>query len=264
MNLFDKNQTPQEKKNSLISALCTFLMMVLIVVICAFVGLNPPDPPIPEEGVEVNLGNSDQGLGDVEDPDNSENMQPTVPPAHSDGEHISTQSTPSVALKTSPNDTKANDSKVTQPAKTQDKPTQPQTNTNALFPGRRNNTQGGSQGVSNGTGNQGKEGGDPNSNRYDGQPGHGGAGFSLSGRKASTLPQPSYDKQKEGKIIVKIWVDRNGTVVKAEAPQKGTTISDNAMHRQAEMAAMKAKFNADPDAMEQQVGTITYVYRRNN
>ena len=258
-----RQQKEQEKKRTLISALCTLLFMGLVVTICAFVALYPPDPPIPEEGVEVNLGNSDYGLGDVDNPDNSENMRPT-PPARSDGEHISTQKAPSVGMKTSPNNTAANNSRNTTPSQTQEQQPQPQTNQNALFPGKRNNTNGGSQGVTQGTGNQGKEGGDPNSNRYDGQPGHGGSGYSLNGRKASALPTPSYDKQKEGKIIVKIWVDRNGNVTKVEAPQKGSTITDGAMLRQAEAAARKAKFNANPNAAEQQVGTITYVFRRNN
>lgn len=257
------NRDDKQKKRSLISALCTLLFMAMIVVVCAFVALYPPDPPIPEEGVEVNLGNSDYGLGDVDNPDNSENMRP-IPPAHSDGENISTQKAPSVGLKTSPNNTSANQTHNTTPSPTQEQTTQPQTNRNALFPGKRNNTSGGSQGVTQGTGNQGKEGGDPNSNRYDGQPGHGGSGYSLNGRKASSLPMPGYDKQKEGKIIVKIWVDRNGNVLKVEAPQKGSTITDGAMVRQAEAAARKAKFNADPSALEQQVGTITYVFRRNN
>ena len=53
----------QEEKNKTISGGITILCMALVVVVCLAFGYDPPDPPIPEEGVEVNLGNSDFGLG---------------------------------------------------------------------------------------------------------------------------------------------------------------------------------------------------------
>ena len=90
------------------------------------------------------------------------------------------------------------------------------------------------------------------------------AGWSLKGRSAMALPTPSSESNKEGKIIVKIWVDRSGKVLKAEAPEKGSTISDVTFVNKAKEAAKKAKFNADYNATETQVGTITYVFRRNN
>ena len=254
----------EDKKNSIISGIVTLLVMGLIVLLCAFMGLNPPDPPIPEEGVEVNLGNSDMGLGDVEDPNTTENMRDVPPPTPSQGENIATQKTSSVALNTSRDKTKANDQKVQeQPKTTPEKTEEPKVNSKALFPGK-TGQKGGSQGVSQGTGNQGKEGGDPNSNRYDGQPGNGGSGYSLTGRSARALPTPTYTSQKEGKIIVKIWVDREGVVTKCEAPEQGSTITETGLVAQAKAAAMKAKFSADPNATELQVGRITYVFRRNN
>ena len=80
----------QEKKNKFISGFTTALVLGLIVVICLAFGYDPPDPPIPEEGVEVNLGNSDNGLGDNPMPTASEASSAPRPAAAT--EHVSTQS----------------------------------------------------------------------------------------------------------------------------------------------------------------------------
>lgn len=250
----------QKNKNSIISGTATVLIMVILIVVCALMGLYPPDPPIPEEGVEVNLGNSDFGLGDNMVPEESSEqyVAPTQPSA---AENVSTQT---VEQTVSLNANRNADAKVTpkKPAEVvPEAPKEPQINSNALFKKReKTNTNGGSQGVTQGSGNQGKQGGDPNSNRYDGQPGQGGVGFSLAGRSSVALPHPSYDSNKEGKIVVKIWVDRDGNVTRAEAPERGSTISNTAMVNQAKQAALKAKFSKSESAAEVQTGTITYTF----
>lgn len=91
----------------------------------------------------------------------------------------------------------------------------------------------------------------------------GGAGFSLVGRSARALPSPNTSTQKEGKVVVKIWVDRAGNVTQTSAPEKGSTLTDLVLVNQAETAALKAKFSAKDDAPEVQTGTVTYVFRSN-
>ena len=239
-----------EQRNKIISAAGTLAILGLVVVACLLMGLKFPDPPIPEEGVEVNLGNSDMGLGDAENPQVDATPTPPTPPP-SQGENISTQKAPSAAINTTPNP---------QPTKPEtQQPEQPKMDPTKLF--KKSNKDGGSQGVTQGQDDQGKEGGDKNSNRYDGQPGNGGAGYSLNGRKASSLPLPNYNSQKEGKVVVKIWVNQQGVVTNVSAPEKGSTIYEGALVEKAKQAAKQAKFNADPNASETQVGTITYVFR---
>ncbi|MBQ9638105.1 MAG: hypothetical protein IJV22_00930 [Bacteroidales bacterium] len=252
-----------EKKDSITSAVITVVLVILLLIVSAFVGLNPPDPPIPEEGVEVNLGDSDFGLGNAETPEASEQMSAPKPPS-STGEDVSTQrSEETVSLNRSSNNSSAETSPVVEDNTETTK--EPVIDNRALFPGNRTKTDGGgSQGITQGQGNQGKQGGDPNSQRYDGAPGRGGSGWSLSGRRASSFPLPQYDSNKEGKIIVKIWVDRSGTVVRVEGPERGSNITEQGMVAKAKSAAMNAKFNADNNASELQVGTITYVFRRSN
>lgn len=91
----------------------------------------------------------------------------------------------------------------------------------------------------------------------------GGVGFSLAGRSARALPSPNTSTQKQGKVVVKIWVDRAGNVTQTSAPEKGSTVTDAALVRQAKAAALKAKFSAKEDAPEVQTGTLTYVFRSN-
>ena len=88
-----------------------------------------------------------------------------------------------------------------------------------------------------------------------------GSGFSLTGRSARSLPSPAYQGNREGKIVVKIWVDRIGNVTQVSAPEKGSTITDAELVLTAKEAALKAKFNPKEDAPEMQTGTVTYVFR---
>lgn len=254
-----------DKRNSIIAALVTLAFCLLLFGCCFWLGMYRQNPPPPEEGVEVNVGDSDFGSGDSPDPvSETAAAQPKVNNASNElSEDISTQSTDeTVALDR--NKKKPTEEKPQQEVK-EEVEQEPEINQRAIFPGNKNKAnKGGSQGVTTGTGNQGKEGGDPNSNRYDGTPGKGGAGYSLTGRKAAALPKPNYNSNKQGKVVVKIWVDRKGNVIKAEPGQKGSTTTDAYLLRKAKEAAMQAKFTPNNEAQEQQIGTITYDFRNFN
>ena len=83
------------------------------------------------------------------------------------------------------------------------------------------------------------------------------AGRTLNG----TLPKPSAGFDKSGTVVVDIWVDNYGTVVKAEAGGEGTNITDARLWAAARSAAMKASFNMSADAPAMQKGTITYIFK---
>lgn len=261
----DHNKIPEEKKNKIISASLTALLMVLIVIICHSFGYQPPDPPIPENGVEVNLGDSDMGIGENSEPSSS---VPTPPspnvrsvdnsPVEDDFLTQNTEESTSIAQKEpTKEDVKA---ETTQP----EKPKEPAINLNAIFKGSNNKNTTGSQGTNQGVGDQGKPDGNPNSKSYTGQAGNGGSSFNLSGRSVKSLPQPNYNTNEQGKIVVEIWVDPNGNVTRVNAPVKGSTITTSTLVEHAKAAARKAKFSPKSDAPEEQKGTITYVYRRAN
>jgi colicin import membrane protein len=122
-----------------------------------------------------------------------------------------------------------------------------------------------SQGEAGGSGNQGALGGEAGIGNYNGTgKGDSGTGFDLSGRTLSgTLPEPEYDSQEYGIVVVEISVDRNGNVVSAQPILKGSTTQDSYLRKMAVQAALKANFNSDGDAPAYQKGTITYHFNLN-
>lgn len=113
-----------------------------------------------------------------------------------------------------------------------------------------------------GPGTQGQLTGDLNTTSRTGSgQGNTGISFSLDGRSSlGGLPKPENNSQEYGKVVVKITVDRNGVVTKAEPILRGTTTSDLYLQNEAKKAALKARFNADPKAAAIQEGTITYIF----
>jgi hypothetical protein len=83
----------------------------------------------------------------------------------------------------------------------------------------------------------------------------------VEGRKVnkSTLVKPGYGVQESGKIVMDIWVDNYGNVIKAIVGD-GTTISNTKLIAEARAAAMKAHFDQKIDAPAMQEGTITYIF----
>jgi len=84
----------------------------------------------------------------------------------------------------------------------------------------------------------------------------------LQGRSVmGSLPTPAKDNiQKSGVVVVRIYVNREGTVINAIAGETGTTVTDKTLWDNAVAAAKKAKFNVSRNAPESQEGTITYVF----
>ncbi|MCF8343413.1 MAG: energy transducer TonB [Bacteroidales bacterium] len=113
-------------------------------------------------------------------------------------------------------------------------------------------------------GDPGKPNGTPGAENEDGKGGS-GDGFDVNlgdGRGYQNIPLPIYNSDDQGKIVVKISVDRDGRVVNAIAGAQGTTNTDSELWKQAEQAALRAKFDSetDPSKPEIQQGTITYFF----
>ncbi|MDY5969106.1 MAG: hypothetical protein SPJ13_03700 [Bacteroidales bacterium] len=248
----------EETKEKLISAITTTLLLTVAVVICAFVGFKYPNPPIQEEGVEVNLGNSNFGLGTAEQPDVNENKVPPAPSGGT-GERIAHQNTEATEQVDADGEASRRLNNTVNPSN-EERTVQPTINQNALFK-KRTDSKGGSEGVTQGTGNQGNPEGDPNSTRYSGDPGNGGSGWKLEGRGlVGAKPVLNYSSNEQGKNVVKIWVDRNGKVVRAEPNQRGSTITKPYFAKKAKEAAQDFRFTEKPEASELQIGYVTCVF----
>ncbi|HEX2969333.1 MAG TPA: hypothetical protein VHO46_09515 [Bacteroidales bacterium] len=131
---------------------------------------------------------------------------------------------------------------------------------NALANSKNAGTASTSEGIAGGTGNQGVPTGSVDSkNRGDGSGlGDKGISYDLAGRGFQKLPPPKYDYQGEGRVVVDVSVDRLGKVVQAVPGTKGSTTLDEYLLKVAKEAALEAQFEANPSAPSVQKGTITY------
>src|SRR5882757_11566266 len=293
LSMTDNFESAKNLKASGYTAVVVTLLLLLFLYVSWTQPVEPP--PMIEEGIEVNLGNSDQGLGtnqpylpgkpsaqdhekytpskqavvtkeavkDVETDDNNKEEAPVV----------------KKAVVTKPNATKIPDKDIVKtPVKPvrapETTPTPPKPRPKAVFHGV-NGTgtggngaddfkPGGNQGIAGGHGDQGAPGGNPNSNNYTGG-GHGNSGVSisrgLSGRHITGLPSFTDDFNQNAKVAVDIHVDANGSVISADYNPRGSTTSDASMKAIALRKAKQVKFNSGGD---ESVGTIIFNFKIHN
>ncbi len=197
----------------------------------------------------------EKDLNKKTDPKKTETKKPVTKPK----KPVEKKPTP-VKPKPTPDKPKA-EKPVTKPTEPVEK--EPDINTDALFKGSKNNS--GGQGTSGSKDEDlGSKMGDvkitPNTGDTPAGVGKGGVGFSLSGRRALSLPKPQDDSQEVGKVVISIKVDRNGNVIEATYTSAGSTTANANLRRKAIEAAKNSKFNMSLDAPEIQSGSISYTY----
>ena len=235
----------------LIGLIVSIVAHGLLILCLLLMGLRYPDPPPPELGVEMDMGEfSDVGTDSEHAAEGGEDLSSESSYANDDNNELTQQSedVPLTSKKT-PSPTK-NKKKPKDNVKPQSEETK--IDQNALFTkGRVKKGSGGSTGVGEGSGKgSGGEGGGS------------GISFSLAGRGKKSLPEPTATSSENGSIVVEIRVDKEGNVVSAKAGARGTTLwEDKNLWRRCEQAAKKSKFTAKPDAPELQPGKITYIFR---
>lgn len=259
------NNEQKERKSRYAALAGTILFHALALVVLLLLAFHTPLPLPGEEGVEVNLGYSDEGMGEIqpEVPALAPNAAPPPSQSRADERLVTenTEETPALE-KVKKKIEKPNPVPVTKPTAVVEKPKEPTVNQKALYPGKSTKTApGGNQGITGKPGDQGKPDGTPGSPNYEGNGGKGnGISYDLGGRGARSLPKPAYNSPEQGKIVVSIKVNKEGKVTYASAGAKGTTISEINLRQQAENAALKTMFAPDAEAPEEQRGTITYVF----
>lgn len=260
-----------EKKDRTIAAIGTILVHALIVIALFFMAFRTPLPLPGEEGVEVDLGMMNQGIGQVQPeqpaiPEQSTPPKPYEEETSKSKEEIVTQDTEEAPAIQKEKEKEPKEQPQIKPKEIPEEPdpTPQQTvNPRALFKGKDKAQEGGSEGITGQPGDQGNPNGLAGVKKYDGQGGKGnGPGYDLGGRGAKTLQRPPKDFPEEGHIVVEIWVDREGNVIRT-AIGKGTDITNSEMRRTAMEAASRSKFIPDPTAPEEQKGTITYTFVQN-
>ena len=244
-----------EKKDKGIAIGGTIVVHALAVLILFLMAFRTPLPLPGEEGVEVDMGMMDQGMGNIqpEKPAIPIASQPQKQPSQTK-EDIVTQNDDEAPSLEKPKNTKPKQEKPAEEPK-------PTVNQRALFKGNNNPQSGGSEGITGQPGDQGKPDGMKGVRQYEGNGGKGnGTGYDLGGRGAKSLHRPNDDFAEEGIVVVDIWVDRQGKVTRAEVATKGTTLINSDMRNKAKQAALRSSFVADSNAPEEQHGTITYTF----
>ena len=259
------------KKDKAIAVVGTIVVHAMVLLVLFLMAFRTPLPLPGEEGVEVDLGMYNQGMGQVQPDKPAVPEQVNPPQPHEDQTTKSkddvvtqdTEETPSIKTEKKKDHNEETTVKPKDPTEQPKETSQPTVNPKALFKGSDKSQDGGSEGTTGQPGDQGNPNGLAGVKKYDGQGGQGnGPGYDLGGRGATTLQRPPREFPEEGHIVVEIWVDRQGNVVRTGIG-KGTDITNSEMRRTALEAAGRSKFAPDPSAPEEQKGTITYTFVQN-
>ena len=239
-----------------------------------------PQPVAVDEGIEVNLGNSETGFGDVAPQipgDLSDSKETNVSPVKTTQAVAETQ--PEVAdnnepdapvIHTSPKPEVKKNPAATENTVTKTNNNKPVVNTppkvvkpKAVYAGGKAATGGNNadsynkatdQGVAGGKGDQGKPNGNPNSDSYTGNGGKGNSGVNitsgLTGRRPVSNTRFEDTYKYGGTVYVNVTVDENGNVTSASLKQGSAFADINAI---ALKRARQIKFSK---GTEVQNGTI--------
>jgi hypothetical protein len=257
------------KAGAITASICIALFLLFF-----YLQWTLPQIPIPVsgEGIEVNLGNSETGSGDI---------APTIPGSPSN-----------LKINADENgDEPINSTEKISP-KTENKPATPTKPTvkpsltpvaakpvvlkpKALFKGGTSTTTSGNesdsyngiknQGIAGGKGDQGNPNGNPNSDSYKGNGGSGTAGngvtirSGLDGRRITKLPSFEDDFNENAKVAIDITVDQTGNVIAASVNPKGTTTTNQNIRNIALKKARTLKLNAGNES--EQVGTLVFSFK---
>jgi outer membrane biosynthesis protein TonB len=281
----------QHERNS---AKITTLILVILLLLLFVVGPPYMDPPI-EYGVAVNFGNSEVGSGDIQplEPVKSEPRDVVEPPQVRETKVVETKTEPnksekaaekvltednaeSIAIK---EQKKASDAKAQADAKAkaeaeriqkakdaaEAKKKQEEADKKAKIDAMIGGVSKSDGKTTGGEGNDGKAGdkgqldGDPYAPSYFGQPGTGSGGggppYGLNGRGKPINDKVIPDCDEEGRVVVEIHVNRNGSVIKAIPGKKGTT-GDLCLFEAARKTAMTYKWPPDSKAPANQIGFV--------
>lgn len=287
----------QDNQKSIKALGVTIGVHALLLVALMFAGFSAP-PPLPDQdlGMEVNLGTSDEGMGDEQplnpNPPSSAapnasapQNQPTPTQDNATAQDIATQDEEDAPEITKPEKPVEKPKEIPKnlepkPAKTTKRrsenppaPVPPAPKPKAVYTGGTansansgNNANGSNNATGEGNtgrpGDRGQINGDPNASGYTGGGlGGGRSDFRLHGRSLVSRPQPTYDGDETGYIAINIKVDRQGNVIEASHSLRGSTLNNARLIEIAKRAARQIKYNASPDAPEVQFGTIRFYFR---
>ena len=271
-------ETKHQRNSARITALITLILFLLLF----FVGPQYLDPP-EEYGVAVNFGNTDFGSGNrpLAQPKKAvkENLENRPQPETSKAEPTETASkaeevmtednTEAIALKKQKEaEAKAKaeaerierEKREAEERKIREEEAKKKKLDNLIGGVKNSNgNDDGGEGPDSTGGNKGQLNGDPYAPSYFGGsgPGKGGVGYGLSGRGTPSKRIYKQECNEYGLVVVRIEVNRQGQVIKAEPGIRGTTNTHPCLLEPAKKIALSHKWPADADAPAKQIGFVS-------
>jgi Membrane protein involved in colicin uptake len=276
----------------------TTLLLSGLLLLLFYIGLTYLDPPI-ENGIAVNFGTMDFGSGEVQPKEKIkseprevisepvEQVQP-VQPQESVAEEapvekvLTSNDEESIKIKQQ-QEAKRKADEAAEKAKAEaeriakekrdaeEKQRQEQeakkNKIDALIGGigKSDGTATGSEGNDNKPGDKGQPDGDPYATSYYGAPGTGSGGgaggYGLNGRSLQSKDVVQQNCNEEGRVVVRIVVDRNGRVIDAQPGVKGTTNNAQCLLDPAKKTALTYRWNLDSNAPSQQIGFVVINFK---
>ena len=239
---------------------------------------HPPNPPLPgAPGIAINFGMDDYGMGENNEqpsvqsetqPVKEEPQEEVYKPAEADQSEVvtTTEETPYKVEEKKEQKVKET-KKVTEPVKDtkETKATTETKQTNTKVDSR--NSMG--NGDKNKAGDQGKENGTLDSKNYYGNgnagnggdgPGGNGTSLNMSGWRWTSAPKAKDNSTESGKIVFKITVDEDGTILSAIPIENQLSPSVTKIYKDAVMNLSLEKTSLSK-AAENSVGYITFIIR---
>ena len=263
----------EDKKNKRKALIISLLLYITAGVIFLFVGLKYPDPPLEETGIEIamaDFGFDDSGSGEVEPTESSapvEESTPTPTEAVEESvdeveEEVVTEEDSEIAA---PPPVTESTSSEEEPVEEEEEQVE-EVAEEPVIDERLQNVMGawseseaatseGSQ--DQGEGNEGLESGNPSGK---GTFGGNGSSFELGGRSMIAGPSMGERPKEEGKVVLNIWVDRDGNIKRMSNNLQESTTTSQYLFNLAKKAAEKAKFNASPNSAPEQRGKMTFIF----
>ena len=288
----------KKKSFTLTTALLSVLLLLLF-----YIGLTYMDPPI-ENGISVNFGTMEFGMGDQQPKEKIRSEPLDIPEPPNVPEEVSEESVPEEVQEEVVEKEQPAEKVLTQESEESIKIKQQQeakrkadaaakkakaeadriarekreaeeqkikeqeakkAELDKLMGGlnKSDGSTSGSEGDDNKPGDKGQPDGDPYATSYYGSPGSGSGtgGYGLNGRSLVNKGKVQQECNQEGRVVVKIVVDRNGKVISATPGVKGTTNNNPCLLDPAKKTAFMHKWNLDSNAPSQQVGFVVVNFK---
>jgi len=241
----------------------------------------PTNEPLPEMGMEVNLGTSDQGSGNdqpmsVEDPaaDIASAANKNVQQQNNEAKELMRSNeadAPGVntanAKENNRNSTQQDNNKHKVKNNQEANNNKEKQNPRYVYKGSTGkggndamqNNPGTNEGNDNGNGDKGVPNGTPGAVNYTGSPGNGNGGIShtISGRTILAFPPKDANFKEQGTVVVHVTVNREGLIVNKRIVSASSADLGAIALRKAD----KVRFNKNESAPEEQFGNITFVFK---